>query len=178
MMKDPDSFVLEGAYLLKPDKKGHSEVCYYYRARNSYGAYNGNGEALLLKNDRLFLIDDDTRSNPFFGLVDSCRAKNRIADITVDVLGTLNPSQITAALIRSRADQQKMVEAQNASFKKESVAGYAEIKDDDYIVHSERATFNKVSREYPRRQRIHGRSTKSGDCDFHLHQRLRPEICV
>ena len=46
-MKDPDSFVLEGVWLRPPNKQGISDVCYSYRARNSYGGYAGTGTARL-----------------------------------------------------------------------------------------------------------------------------------
>lgn len=138
-MKDPDSFVLEAAYVKKPDKHGNSEVCYYYRAHNSYGGYGGIGETVLLKNGSLFDVDEKDQSNPFFSLFDPCRPSTRIADITADVQSALNPAQLKAEQIHSSADRPKMVAAENAGFKKEGVAGYAEIIGDTYIVHSERA---------------------------------------
>ncbi len=46
-MKDPDSFVLEGVWLRPPNKQGISDVCYSYRAHNSYGGYSGTGTARL-----------------------------------------------------------------------------------------------------------------------------------
>jgi hypothetical protein len=140
MMKDPDSFTLQAAYLKKPNKQGISEVCYYYRAHNSFGGYSGTGEAVLLKNDNILIVDEETRASSFFGVFDPCKPKNRIADITAEVLGTLNPSQITVEQVKSRADRQKMIEAENAGFKKENVVGFAEIVGDSYIVHCERAS--------------------------------------
>jgi hypothetical protein len=137
-MKDPESFVLEAAYLKKPDKHGVSEICFYYRAHNSYGGYGGIGETVLLKNDSLFMVDAGDQANPFFGLMDPCRPSTRIADITADLLRALNPSPFD--LIKSAADRPKLVEAENARFKKEGVAGYAEMMGDTYTVHSERAT--------------------------------------
>src|ERR1700751_3422657 len=126
MMKDPKSFVLEQVYQLKPDKKGRYEICYFYNARNSFGGYGNNGEALLLKNGTIYDIDEKTRSNPFFGAFDSCRPGNRTAEITADVEGFLDPSKIRSKQILSPADRPKMVAAENAGFKKEGVAGYAE----------------------------------------------------
>ncbi len=81
-MKDPNSFVLEAAYLKKADKHGRSEICYYYRARNSYGGYGDKGETVLLKNDSLFTVDEKDQSNRFFPMFDPCRPGARIADIT------------------------------------------------------------------------------------------------
>lgn len=47
MMKDPDSFVLEGVYIEAGPKAlpGHYEICYAFRAHNSYGGYSGMGVA-------------------------------------------------------------------------------------------------------------------------------------
>ena len=140
MMKDPDSFVLESVYLLKADKKGSSEICYYYNAKNSYGGYTNGGEAQLLKNGRIYDIDAETRNNSFFALFDPCKPAKRVADLTADVIAILDPSKVRIADIKSTADRPKMIAAENASFKKEGVAGYAEIVGDTYIVHSERCT--------------------------------------
>ncbi len=127
-MKDPDSFVLEAAYLKKPDKHGNSEICFFYRARNSFGGYGESGETVLLKNDALFDVDAKDQSNPFFALVDPCRPKTRIADITADVMSALNPAQLKSEQVHSRADRSRMIAAENASFKKEGVAGYVSVR--------------------------------------------------
>ena len=138
-MKDPNSFVLEAAYLLKPNKKGESEICYFYNARNSFGGYGGTSEATLLRNDRIYLIDDDLQKNPLFILTDGCKPKNRIVDLTADIRAAVDPTQTSSSQIVSPADRPKMIAAENAGFKKQDIAGYAEIVDDTYIVHSERA---------------------------------------
>ncbi len=140
MMKDPNSFVLESAYLLKADKHGISEVCYLFNSHNSFGGYGETGEAFLNKKDRVYIVDDDLRKNPFYAMTDSCRAKNRVADLTADVKSKIDPTQTRNADIRTPADREKMIAAENASFKKEGAAGYAEVVGDTYIVHSERAT--------------------------------------
>ena len=108
-MSDADSFLLEAAYLKKPDKKGKSEICLYYRARNIYGGFSGRGETVLLKNGRFLDVDEKNEANTFFGPVDPCGSSTRIADITADVLSALNPAQPRLEQVRSRADRPKRV---------------------------------------------------------------------
>ena len=53
-MKDPNSFVLEGIYAMMPDrKKNISDICYVYRAHNSYGGYGDSGTMRLRNDGRL-----------------------------------------------------------------------------------------------------------------------------
>jgi hypothetical protein len=140
MMKDPNSFVLEAAYLLKPDKHGRSEICYLFNARNSLGGYGGTGEAFLNKKGGVYVVDSQMLQNIFWMMTDPCRSKNRVADLTADVRNTIDPTQTRIDNIQSPADRPKMIAAENATFKKDGVAGYAEIVNDTYTIHSERAS--------------------------------------
>ncbi len=140
-MKDPDSFVLEGVYLRPPNKQGISDVCYSYRAHNSYGGYSGTGTARLNSKGAIDSFgsssDDELKQAlmPCSPLVQSMSL-----DVTAQVNAIVHPTAAVLVHSLTRADRQAVVDAMNAKMQKEGVAGYVEIAGDMLTVHSERAT--------------------------------------
>lgn len=134
---NPDSFQLRGVWVNKPDKRGQSAICFAYSAQNRMGGYSV-AMAILRQNGSLEDLGVSTDEFNFQFFV--CREKIRIADITADVVAAINPAMTQPETIQSPADRQKLIDAINASFKQEHVAGYAEIVNDCLIVHSERAS--------------------------------------
>jgi hypothetical protein len=99
MMKDPDSFQLESVYQTKGRNKnqrnyfflGQFDVCFVYRAHNSYGAYSGSDVALQIwsskkmeKNGRINIFE---QGEP----LGTCAADNIAVDITAEVKAALAP---------------------------------------------------------------------------------------
>ncbi|MGO8809489.1 MAG: hypothetical protein ACLQJF_08500 [Candidatus Sulfotelmatobacter sp.] len=100
MMKDPDSFRLESVFLTKGRERkqrnefeiGQYDICFQYRAHNSYGAYSGSEVALQIwsskkskQNGQILPFDQGE------GL-GTCAAKNIAMDITTEVNAALTPS--------------------------------------------------------------------------------------
>jgi hypothetical protein len=93
MMKDPESFVLESVTLQKPNKKGESNICYFFRAHNSYGGYGGTAEATLNSKGIVKVITAAAgRGGMLDAMEDPCKPKLRTADITAEVLASLKPA--------------------------------------------------------------------------------------
>lgn len=89
-MKDPDSFVLEGVHLKAPNKEGISDVCYSYRAHNSYGGYSGTGTARLNSKGIVDAFGSST-DDDFAQAMNSCslRVQSITLDITAEVKAAL-----------------------------------------------------------------------------------------
>jgi hypothetical protein len=88
-MLDPPSFVLDGAYVTKPNKKGVVAYCYAFRSHNTMGGYSeeravedpldhGKLETITPAADGAFLGYD-------VGWFAPCKAKNFAADLTAQV---------------------------------------------------------------------------------------------
>lgn len=148
MMRDPDSFVLESVYLRESTDKYAKDAnsqppafCYFFRAHNAMGGYGDEGEAMLDSKGKLEILDaHDPHASSLYISMMTCIPKRRLADITAEVLGSLDPTVIHSRDIKGPADRPKIIAAENAGFKKEGVAGYAEIVGDVYVVHSERCS--------------------------------------
>ena len=95
-MLDPASFVLDGAYVTKPNKKGQVSYCYTFRSHNRMGGYS-DGKAVEDGSDkgRLSVYDHPADTGGWTGYdtgwVAPCKAKNIDRDITADV-SALAPS--------------------------------------------------------------------------------------
>lgn len=87
---DPASFVLDGAYVTKLNKRGNLTLCYAYRAHNAMGGY---AEARAVENgddkNRLSVLNKDDGYGKFqgydVGWVAPCKDKNIDREITTDV---------------------------------------------------------------------------------------------
>jgi hypothetical protein len=89
-MLDPASFVLDGAYVTKPDKKGQRSVCYEFRSHNEMGGYS---EARAVEDgadhNRLSIYTKDNGAGGFqgydVGWFAPCKNRNIEREITADV---------------------------------------------------------------------------------------------
>lgn len=89
-MLDPESFVLDGAFVTKPNKKGNVSYCYAYRSHNKMGGYS-EGRAVEWSLDKGRLSTYTTTSGVGFpgydvGWTAPCKPKNIDRDITVEVI--------------------------------------------------------------------------------------------
>jgi hypothetical protein len=88
-MMAPASFVLDGVYLTKPDKKGAVTVCVAFRAANSVG---GMAEGRATDDGKDFEIIRQSEVGSFQGYdtgwVRPCTAKKIDRDVTADVAAT------------------------------------------------------------------------------------------
>jgi hypothetical protein len=95
-MLDPASFVLDAAFVTKPNKHGEISYCYAFRSHNRAGGYS-DGRAVEDANDRLRLstYTQDDGYGKFqgydVGLIAPCKGKNVDRNITADV-AALAPS--------------------------------------------------------------------------------------
>jgi len=89
-MLDPASFVLDGAFLTKPDKRGNVSLCYAYRAHNTLGGY-AEGRAVEdgADHNRLSIYNHDNGAGKFpgydVGWFAPCKDKSIDREITADV---------------------------------------------------------------------------------------------
>ena len=89
-MLDPASFVLDGAYVTKRDKRGKLSVCYAFRSHNTLGGY-AEGRAVEDGEDknRLSVFNRDNGAGKFqgydVGWFAPCKAKDIDREITADV---------------------------------------------------------------------------------------------
>jgi hypothetical protein len=88
-MLDPASFVLDGAYTTKPDKKGAVSYCYAFRAHNAMGGYaEARAVEWVADKGRLSFVNA-ANTGAFLGYdagwVSPCKSKNIDRDITADV---------------------------------------------------------------------------------------------
>jgi hypothetical protein len=89
-MLDPASFVLDGAYVTKPNKRGRTSICYAFRSHNTMGGYS---EARAVEDgddkNKLSVINRDDGYGKFqgydVGWVSPCKGKNIDREITEDV---------------------------------------------------------------------------------------------
>lgn len=87
---DPASFVLDGVYVTKPNKRGKVSLCYTFRAHNTMGGYAA-GRAVEDGDDknRLSVYNHDNGYGKFqgydVGWIAPCKDKNIDRDITADV---------------------------------------------------------------------------------------------
>jgi hypothetical protein len=85
-MLDPASFVLDGAFVTKPDKHGNVSYCYEFRSHNRMSGYS-EGRAVEDGSDhgRLSILtpaDDGAFLGYDTGWVAPCKSKNIAKDIT------------------------------------------------------------------------------------------------
>ncbi|MGA7447852.1 MAG: hypothetical protein WBQ43_02780 [Terriglobales bacterium] len=108
-MKDPDSFVLESVHLKAPNKQGISDICYSYRAHNSYGGYSGTGTARLNSKGIVDAFGSST-DDEIAQAMNSCSqlVQSMTLDITAQVKSALAP---TAPVADSPAEQAKQAQA-------------------------------------------------------------------
>ena len=89
-MLDPASFLLDGAYVTKPDKKGQRSICYAFRSHNTMGGYS---EARAVEDgadrNRLSIYREDNGAGRFpgydVGWVAPCKDKSLEREITAEV---------------------------------------------------------------------------------------------
>lgn len=92
---DPASFVLDGVFVTKPDRKGNISVCYEYRAHNKMGGYSA-GRAVDWGADKgrlsIYPVDSSDRVSGYnAGFIAPCKLKNIDREITKNV-AALAPS--------------------------------------------------------------------------------------
>jgi len=91
-MLDPASFVLDSAFVTKPDKHGNVSYCYAFRSHNRMGGYS-DGRALEDGGDhgRLSVYNQDNEAGRFqryhVGWVAPCKGKNLDRDLTDEAAG-------------------------------------------------------------------------------------------
>jgi len=96
-MLDPASFVLDGAFVTKTDKKGKRSVCYEFRSHNKMGGYS-EGRAVEdgADDNRLSVYSEGNGAGGFqgydVGWFAPCKSKNIAHDITAEV-AALAPAQ-------------------------------------------------------------------------------------
>jgi hypothetical protein len=89
-MLDPTSFVLDGAYVTKPNKKGVVSYCYVFRSHNTMGGYS-EGRAVEDGSDhnRLSVYSHPAETGGWLGYdagwIAPCKTKNIDREITADV---------------------------------------------------------------------------------------------
>lgn len=89
-MLDPASFVLDGAYVTKPNKRGKLNLCYAFRSHNAMGGY---AEARAVEDgddkNHLSVFNQDNGYGKFqgydVGWVAPCKDKNIDREITAEV---------------------------------------------------------------------------------------------
>lgn len=95
-MLDPASFVLDGAYVTRPDKHGAVSYCFEFRSHNQMGGYS-EGRAVEDGSDhgRLSIYDHRAETGGWVGYDTGwfapCKKKNIDHEITAQVV-TLAPS--------------------------------------------------------------------------------------
>lgn len=95
-MLDPASFVLDAAYVTKPDKHGAVSYCYEFRSHNRMGGYS-DGKAVEDASDhgRLSIYDHPAETGGWVGYdtgwVAPCKKKNIDRELTAQVVA-LAPS--------------------------------------------------------------------------------------
>ncbi len=92
LLKDPDSLQIVGVYLRDSKNQGGVvEVCYLFRAHNSFGGYSGELGEAILRNEGMEMVEDAGRpTGKVTNVIDPCRPNVRTADITSEVLAALN----------------------------------------------------------------------------------------
>jgi hypothetical protein len=92
LLKDPDSLQVVGVYLRDSKNQGGVvEVCYLFRAHNSFGGYSGELGEAILRNEGMEIVEDAGRPHgKVSNIIDPCRPNARTADITTSVLAALN----------------------------------------------------------------------------------------
>ena len=87
-MLDPASFVLDGVFVTKPDKKGAVSYCYAYRSHNKMGGYSER-RAVEWEADKGRLSEYTETGHAFpgydVGWIAPCKTKNLDREITADV---------------------------------------------------------------------------------------------
>ena len=103
MMRDPDSFVLEGVYLRESthkNEKKHAndapEFCFFFRSHNAYGGYGDTGEALMDEKGTLRIWSLEEQRHLYYEMM-ACTPKRRLADITTQVNEVLHPAPPVAS---------------------------------------------------------------------------------
>ena len=95
-MLDPASFVLDGVFITKPNKRGNVSVCYTFRSHNTMGGYSA-GRAVEDGDDhnRLSVYTHDNGAGKYpgydVGWVAPCKDKNLDREITAEVLALAPP---------------------------------------------------------------------------------------
>lgn len=90
-MLDPASFVLDAAYVTKPDKRGGVSYCYEFRSHNQMGGYS-EGKAVENGSDhgRLSVYDHASETGGWVGYDTGwgapCKKKNLDRQITAQVV--------------------------------------------------------------------------------------------
>ena len=88
LLKDPDSLQIVGVYLRDSKNQGGVvEVCYLFRAHNSFGGYSGELGEAILRNEGMEMVEDAGRpTGKVTNVIDPCRPNVRTANPTADVL--------------------------------------------------------------------------------------------
>jgi hypothetical protein len=116
-MRDPDSFALDRVTMTPPNKKGKSNVCFVYRARNGFGGMN-RGEAAYGQHHDLKLAEaNDALGVGWYG----CYRRD-VIDITNAVLKALKPPDSKAAASANADDKVKVLEKELADLKAKQAA--------------------------------------------------------
>jgi hypothetical protein len=95
-MLDPASFVLDAAFITKPNKRGEVSYCYEFRSHNKMGGYS-EGRAVEDGGDHLRLsvltLDDGYGKYQGYdvGWVAPCKSKNVDRIMTEDVAALATP---------------------------------------------------------------------------------------
>jgi hypothetical protein len=95
-MLDPASFVLDAAYVTKPDKHGAVSYCYEFRSHNQMGGYS-EGRAVEDGSDhgRLSVYNHPAEDGAWLGYdtgwVAPCKRKNIEREITAEVVALAPP---------------------------------------------------------------------------------------
>lgn len=95
-MLDPASFVLDAAYVTKPDKHGAVSYCYEFRSHNQMGGYS-EGKAVEDGSDhgRLSVYDHRAETGGWVGYdtgwVAPCKKKNIDRELTAGVVALAPP---------------------------------------------------------------------------------------
>ena len=95
-MLDPASFVLDGVFITKANKRGNVSTCYVFRSHNTLGGY-ASGRAVEDGDDhnRLSVLNHDDGAGKYqgydVGWIAPCKDKNIDREITADV-AALAPS--------------------------------------------------------------------------------------
>lgn len=90
-MLDPASFILDAAYVTKPNKHGEVSYCYEFRSHNRMGGYS-EGKAVEDSGDQghLSVYDHPAETGGWVGYdtgwVAPCKRKNLIREVTAEVV--------------------------------------------------------------------------------------------
>jgi len=97
-LKDPDSLQIANVFLRDSKNQGGVvEICYLFRAHNSFGGYGGELGEAILRNDGVEIVEDAGRpTGRVTNIIDPCRPNARTADITKDVLAALSAPPLVA----------------------------------------------------------------------------------